>query len=306
MKTLGLATAVASLADDHDMSLLLAACQKIGFVVEVCAWDDPTIDWSRYDHVVLRSTWDYPKRLPQFLGWCERVSAVTDLINPLPVVRWSLDKHYLADLSSYGVPVVASRFIDPSMTPLPVLREFLAMHPPIDEMVVKPTIGAYSKDVKRFSRAQESEIVMHIARLLGENCSVILQPYLASIDSDGETNLIYFDQVYSHAIRKSALLMQDGTVNAPTYDFRTARVADEDERAVARAAIDAASAHLSLGKPLPYARVDLIRCDDGKPQVLELEIFEPSLSLPLADGSAERFAQVLADLPIPDKLTSHL
>jgi O-ureido-D-serine cyclo-ligase len=297
MNTLAFVTAVTSLPNDHDMPLLLASCQTLGLAAEVCAWHDPAIDWSRYDAVVLRSPWDYSERLLEFLAWCERITAVTHLFNPLSVVRWSIDKHYLADLATHGVPVVPSRFVEPGAMPLPALREFLAAYPQTEEFVVKPTVGCYSKDVQRYTRTRESEATEHIARLLGESCGVILQPYLASIDRDGETNLIYFDGVYSHAIRKSALLMQDGTVNAPTYEFRAARVADEDERAVALAVLDAAAAHLGLERPLLYARVDLIRDNNGKPQLLELEISEPSLSLPFAEGSAMRFAQVLAELP---------
>jgi O-ureido-D-serine cyclo-ligase len=88
--------------------------------------------------------------------------------------------------------------------------------------------------------------------------------------------------------------MQDGTVNAPTYDFRTARDADDDERIVALATLDAAAAHFGLDRPLLYARVDLIRDNNGDPQLLELEIAEPSLSLPFAEAGAMRFAEVLA------------
>jgi O-ureido-D-serine cyclo-ligase len=140
----------------------------------------------------------------------------------------------------------------------------------------------------------EAEAVGHMSRLVEKGGHVIVQPYFDSVDRDGETDLIYFDRRYSHAIRKSAMLMQDGTVNVPTLEFRKARVADEDERAVASAALDAAVTHLGLDRPLLYGRVDLIRDDDGRPVVLELDICEPSLNLPFGEGSAMRFAQVLA------------
>jgi O-ureido-D-serine cyclo-ligase len=221
------------------------------------------------------------------------------------VVRWSLDKHYLVDLSSCGVPVVDSTFVEPNMDPDPILRTFLAEHPRLRDFVAKPAVGAYSKDVKRYTRGQASEALSHISMLLNENCAVILQPYLPSIDHDGETNLIYFDQVYSHAIRKGALLQEDGTVNPPTYAFRTAREPAAEELATAQAAIDAASAHLSLRHPLHYARVDLIRGENGEPRILELELFEPSLSLPLADGSADRFARALSRLRRPERDMIH-
>ena len=296
MSTLALATSATDLPNDDDMPLLLAACQTLGLAVEVCAWDDPAIDWSRYNYVVLRSTWNYTECRLAFLAWCERVAAVTHLVNPLSVVQWATDKHYLADLAMRGVPVVPSRFVEPGAMPLPELREFLATYPQTEEFVVKPTVGSYSKNVKRYTRIQESEATKHIAHLLRDGYSVILQPYLASVDHDGETDLIYFDRVYSHAIHKSALLMSDGTVNGPTAEFRAARVADEDERAVALAVLDATAAYLNLKRPLLYARVDLIRANAGKPQLLELDICEPSLSLSFAAGSAMRFAQLLAKL----------
>ncbi|HEX2144333.1 MAG TPA: hypothetical protein VHG10_07490 [Glycomyces sp.] len=88
--------------------------------------------------------------LPQFLDWCERTAAMTDLLNPLPVVKWSLDKRYLADLDAAGVPIVPSSFIAPGTDPLPVLRAFLDAHPQATEIVVKPNVGAYSRDVRRF------------------------------------------------------------------------------------------------------------------------------------------------------------
>lgn len=288
-------TDVDSLPIDYDMPLLLDACRTIGLHTEVHSWDDPGVDWSRFAAVLLRSPWTYVDRLPEFLSWCARTDAVTCLLNPLPVVRWSLDKHYLADLARYDVPVVSSTFVAPGADPVRAVRDFLAAHPGTGEVVVKPTVGAYSKNVQRFARPEETEAAHHLAGLLRAGCHVILQPYLDLIDRYGETDLIYFNGVYSHAIRKNALLMPDGTTNEPTLDCRTARDADEAERAVASAVLDAAAAHLGLDQPLLYGRVDLIRGDDGSPVVLEMEFCEPSLSLPFAEGGALRFAHALAD-----------
>ncbi|PHM38493.1 ATP-grasp domain-containing protein [Xenorhabdus innexi] len=294
MNTVALITDEASLSEDYDMPLLLEACRTIGLGAEVCSWKDPTIDWSHFDAVLLRSPWSYVSHLPEFLAWCERISALTELFNPLSAVRWNLDKFYLADLAAYGVPVVPSRFISPGMNILLSLREFLAEHPEAEEIVIKPTVGAYSKDVQRYKRQEENKSVEHITYLTEKGCHVILQPYLESVDSDGETNLTYFDGVYSHAIRKGALLMSDGTVNFPLQEFRRAREAGEDERAVASFALDTAVRHMGLEGALLYGRVDLVRSKDGNPIVLEIEICEPSLNLPFAEGSAMRFAQALA------------
>ncbi|MEV6833750.1 hypothetical protein AB0N17_04385 [Streptomyces sp. NPDC051133] len=290
---LALVTDETSIAIDYDMPLLLDALQEAGVEAEICSWRDPDIAWDRFDAVLLRSPWSYTDRLQEFLDWCEYVSDVTSLFNPLPVVRWNLDKHYLADLAAAGVPVVPSGFVAPGADPEAALRAFLAGHDQAAEIVVKPTIGAYSRHVRRFARTQLPQAAAYLAELLGEGRHVILQPYLDAIDTHGEGDLIHFAGTYSHAIRKHALLLADGTVKEPTQDARSAREATDDERAVAAAALDAAAAHLELREPLLYGRVDLIRGTDGKPLVLELELCEPSLSMPFAPASATRFARAI-------------
>ncbi len=296
MKTIALVTATSALANDYDMPPLISACQARQIGVEVHSWDDQYTDWSRFGAVVLRSPWDYAERLSDFLAWCERVTAVTRLLNPLSAVRWSLDKHYLKDLERLNVPVVPSCFIESIGSAEIKFSAFEETFYNTTDFVVKPTVGCYSQGVQRFSRLQRDEALLHIEHLLRGGAVVLLQPYLKSIDEHGETNLIYFDGNYSHAIRKEALLLRDGTVNVPTFNFRAAREADFAERQVAEAALAAVMHHLNLDRPLLYARVDLIRNDMGTPVVLELEIAEPSLSLPLSSGGAGRFADVLDKL----------
>lgn len=294
MKTIALVTGATSLPNDYDMPLLLDACHEIGLKAEICDWEDPAVNWSGFDGALLRSPWNYVERPAAFLQWCERVTTQTPLFNSLGAARWGLNKRYLADLQLLGVPIVPTGFVESGKDSRRVLREFLSAHPEAKEIVIKPTVGAYSKDVQRFARVLESDAVSYVDQLLGNGHQVILQPYLESIDSNGETNLAYFDGVYSHAIRKSSMLMADGAVKVPTQDLRMARAADAQERAVATAALQAAATHLGLDRPLLYGRVDLIRGNDDQPLVLELEICEPSLNLPFAEGSAMRFAQAIA------------
>lgn len=297
MKTLALVTSRGSLPIDVDMPLLLKACQTVGLQAQVCDWEDPQVSWGHFDAAVLRSPWNYVEDLPAFLAWCDRVAQRTRLFNPPEVSRWSLDKRYLADLSRLGVPVVPTEFLTPDLpeqASLAALQAFMARHPKSGEFVIKPTVGAYSRDVQRFPRSAAHQAHRYIVRLQQRGCHVMLQPYLSAIDRDGETNLAFFDGHYSHAIRKSAMLMADGTVHVPTQDLRQARQADAQEQAVAGQALAAAARHLQLQAPLLYARVDLIRDQQGQPRVLELELCEPSLNLPFSDGSALRFAQAIA------------
>ncbi len=300
MSSIALVTAIAALGQDADLAPLLDACAAQGLRAEIRAWDDPSVAWGRYDAVLLRSPWDYTERLDEFLGWCDRVHAQARLLNPLAVVRWNCDKHYLADLAARGVPVVPCAFVEPDMDPLPALQEFLAAHPQAEEFVVKPAVSAGSRDTQRYARAQEFAAANHVARLLDQGRSVLLQPYLASVDRDGETALIHFNGGFSHAIRKGAMLQREDALELRATERIAPRQPGQDERTVALHALNAAGARLDLEEPLAYARVDLIRDSDGQPQLLELELCEPSLFFAHAQGSAERFAQVLRELLATD------
>ncbi len=295
MPRIAITSAIAATGRDDDQIPLLAACANAGFDAQVVAWDDPTVSWARYDVVLLRSTWDYTERLAPFLAWCQRMSRVTTLLNPWPVLRWNTDKHYLADLAQAGVPIVPSTFVETSHEPLPALHAFCAAYPGSDEFVVKPAVGAGSRDTQRYARDQEFAAANHIGRLLDAGRSVLLQPYLTSVDHDGETALMYFDGHFSHAIRKGPLLRKDNGATDALFapEAITARVPGDDERDLAERVLAAMTKTLGLASPLAYARIDLIRDASGTPCLLELELCEPSLFFAHGKGSAACFVDAL-------------
>jgi O-ureido-D-serine cyclo-ligase len=66
---IALVTAVAAFALDEDLAPLQQALHAAGVDAPIVAWDDMTVSWRRFDAAVLRSTWDYTERLPEFLDW---------------------------------------------------------------------------------------------------------------------------------------------------------------------------------------------------------------------------------------------
>jgi len=283
--TIALVTAVAARDVDEDLSPLESALRNAGADVTIAEWDRPH-DWSRFDIALLRSTWDYPQRLTEFLDWAEAVSQATKLLNPLPVVKWNFDKHYLSDLAEKAVPTVLTKFVDPGESPDRQITELLSQ-PDIGEFVVKPAVGGGSRDAQRFGREEKEDAARHAQRMLNERRSVLLQPYLSKVDQVGETALLYFEGEFSHAIRKGPLLKrkEGPTTELFAKETITARAPDAAELRVGAQALQAAPFETPL-----YARVDLIRDQHGEPVVLELELIEPSLFFPFAAGSAERFA----------------
>lgn len=287
---IALVTAIAAFSLDEDLAPLQHALNVAGVAAPILAWDDNTVSWSRFDAVLLRSPWDYTERLDEFLAWAERVDRQTVLLNPLSVIRRNTDKHYLAELARLGLAVVPSVFVEPGADVALALAGFLDQFTDAAEFVVKPAVGAGSRDAQRYGRHQDDAAGSHVARLLAEQRSVLLQPYLGSVDTDGETALLYFNGVFSHAIRKGPLLQRDEGPTRALFapEKISAREPGQDELALA----DAVLAALPEA-PLAYARVDLIRAADGSPRLLELELTEPSLFLLYADGAADRFAASL-------------
>jgi glutathione synthase/RimK-type ligase-like ATP-grasp enzyme len=278
---IALATAVAAFALDEDLPPLLEALRARGHRADAVAWDDPTVSWSRFDLVLLRSTWNYTERPRAFLRWCETVAATTRLLNPPALVRWNTDKRYLADLSKAGVPVIPAHVLAPGDDP--------AAFPAHAEFVVKPCIGAGSRDTQRYTAPNRAAAVAHAKRLLDAGRHVLVQPYLDAVDTDGETALLFFAGRYSHAIRKGPLLARDGDATSALFapEAITPREPSSAEIEVAHRALSA----IPGGAPL-YARVDLLPSPDG-PQLLELELTEPSLFFEQAPGSAERFVAAI-------------
>jgi glutathione synthase/RimK-type ligase-like ATP-grasp enzyme len=284
-----LVTARAARGLDEDMPPLEAALAALGAQAEVADWDDSAVEWQRFDCALLRSAWDYAERHAKFLAWTQRVARLTRLVNPEGVVRWNTDKHYLRDLARAGAPVVATRFVEPGEDPASALEEFLAGERS-PEFVVKPAVGAGSRDARRHARGARAAARAHIGALLAAGRSVLLQPYLERIDRDGETALMYFEGRFSHAVRKGPLLPAGAASTTALFapEEITARAPAPDELESADRVLRA----LPFPAPL-YARIDLIRDGKGSPVLLELELTEPSLFFGHAPGAAARLAQAL-------------
>lgn len=267
---------------DPDDRLLLPELAARGIAVDIVAWDAPGADWSAYALAVLRNPWDYPPRRDEFVAWAR---SVPRLANPGEVVQWNTHKGYLRDLAAAGVPVVPTGWLEPGD----------AFEAPAGSYVLKPAVSAGSKDTGLYREGDEALAAAHARRLLEQGRTVMVQPYLASVDSAGETTLLYFadrDGVprFSHAARKGPMLTGPDTGVDSLYvpEVITSRAPSAAELAVADAAVAAAPGGLL------YARVDLLPGDDGAPVVVELELTEPSCFLGTADGAAARFAEGIA------------
>ena len=145
---IGIATCLNIPEQDVDEDLILEAFERRGHEVHLVAWDDPTVDWSDFDSVIVRSTWNYPDFADQFADWIRRVSEATTLLNPGEIMISNMNKRYLIDLASRGIKVVPTQWINSSNSS--ELSKILT-----DKSVIKPAIGAGSMDTRFFAPAAE-------------------------------------------------------------------------------------------------------------------------------------------------------
>jgi glutathione synthase/RimK-type ligase-like ATP-grasp enzyme len=298
---IALATSSALPELEVDDRTLVPALAERGITAEPVVWDDPAVDWSVYDLVLIRSTWDYTARPAEFLAWTRTVESVSRLVNPAAAVAWNVDKQYQRALESAGLPIIPTIWLDPE-------RNFdsRAIHtrfPAFGDFVIKPTISTGSRDTGRYNAGETPSralAITHAKSLLTSGRHVMVQRYLKQVDAVGETARVFIDGQFSHAVRKAPQLegpfrAGDAETDTVKHEVMTAREASAEELAVAQRVVAALPELVDgLDGPLLYARVDLVPDDAGHPVVLELALTEPSFFFSLAEGSVDRFADAIA------------
>ena len=270
---------------DEDWPLFERALGDLGLDPAHLSWDDPDVDWSSFDIVVVRSTWDSVDRPTEYLAWARQVAAVTNLENALAAIEWTLDKHYLADLLSAGVGIVPTEWVAPGQ----------AWDPLSVEYVVKPSISAAGRDTARYQPGEEPRSRPHVERLHAAGHTAMIQPYVASVDDRGELKVVFIDGALSHAFRVGPLLEPGLAAPERPWEKEVWR-RDEEPDALERSAAEAAMAAVAdkLCGPTLYCRVDLVSGPANDQLVMEIELIDPALGFPAAPAGAGHLAAAVA------------
>jgi len=282
--------AIATCADYADLKvddeLLQQALEERGCEARAVIWDEGGIDWSGFDLCLVRSTWDYHEKHREFLAWARRVEAAAALRNPADLIAWNSEKTYLRQLAEAGVRIVPTVWVDRDGGA--DLEEILVAEG-WDEAVVKPTVDLGARNLHRV-RIGEDSTALGLA--LEQSNEAMVQPFLPSLEGQGELSLIYIDGELTHAVRK---LPARGDFRVQSIWGGTVERAEPAPHEVELAE----RALTQLDKPPLYARVDLVAGLDGEPRLIELELIEPNLYLiqhPPAAGALADAALLRVDV----------
>jgi len=270
-------------ASETDDDRLREALRERGADAVPAVWDEEGVDWSGFDICLVRSTWDYHEKHGRFLDWTRAVEAVTALRNPAATIAWNSNKTYLRKLGEQGVRTVPTAWVGRGAE---ADLEAVLAERGWDRAVVKPVVDLGARNLRRVQRGEGSTALAAVLR----HHDAMVQPFLPSLESQGELSLIFIAGKFSHAVRKRPAKgdfrvqsLWGGTVEAAEADAPQMELAEQ--------------ALTQLDEAPLYARVDLVIGLDSEPCLIELELIEPNLYLDTDPNAAARVAKaVLSEL----------
>ncbi len=247
-------------AFEHDDTLaaLRPPLASKGWSLIDIAWDDPAVFSSGFDAAVIGTTWDYWDRAEDFLATLAKIETQMPLFNGANIVRWNIQKTYLRDLEKRGARLIPTLWID-RVDEAAARAAFDTLN--ADTLVFKRQIGAGAHGQHKLRRGEPVPDMPH---------AMMVQPFLPMIQTEGEFSFLFIDGAFSHALIKTA----------KAGDYRIQSSYGGTNRKIDPSAEDLASARMiidTLEEPLLYARVDMLRGEDGELYLMELEIIEPYL-----------------------------
>ncbi len=268
-------------------TLVTAALEKRGLNVTRKSWDDPEFKWHNTRHVIVRTPWDYFSRYDEFGPWLDRTSKVTNFINPVKTILWNIDKHYMLDLDEEGINMPATVFVEPRPPGSDDDRSLaeIARETGWDEFILKPAISGGAWHTYRVNKDTIAEHEEIFKELITDK-SMLLQEYQKSITSDGEVSYMVLGGKFTHAILKKA---KEGDYRVQAVHGGTIEKYEPTDEE-----IDFAEEVISkCREDIVYARVDVLRDNENKLSLCELEVFEPELWFRTHPSAVEVFADAV-------------
>jgi glutathione synthase/RimK-type ligase-like ATP-grasp enzyme len=264
---------------------LLDFLKAKGYQITKEIWNDDTVKWENYDLVILKSPWDYFDLIEDFYAWLAKLEKLkVRLLNPIEIVKWNADKHYLQEIEKAGLKVTPSAFIvKGDQINLHTYFKLFNTH----QLIVKPCVSGGSKNTFKVTAANVDEITSSLTQLILEE-DFIVQPFLKEIEEHGEWSFLFFNGKFSHAILKKA---KEGDFRVQASFGGTVHLKDAPSDYLNNAQLYINQ----FAKGCLYARVDGTIIN-GEFYLMELELIEPFLFLSQHPSSLPNYFEALQQL----------
>ena len=174
---------------------LRAALETAGVTATPTPWTahvEHCDDLQRFPLVLPLLVWGYHHDHARWLRACRTwADAALPLANPAAVLGWNSDKRYLEWLGQRGVAIPPTTWTR-RVTPRQLDEVFDATG--AAELIVKPTVSGGAWKTQRLRRGD----------VLDEapDSEAMIQPYLSTIETEGETSMLFFGGRLSHVVNK--------------------------------------------------------------------------------------------------------
>ncbi|HYC74871.1 transporter [Brevundimonas sp.] len=232
---------------------------------------------SGYPLVLPLIVWGYHRDHGRWLQACATwVEAGVRMFNPPSVIGWNSDKAYLGRLADQGVAIPPTVWVE-GVDQADVDAAFVRFGTEV--IIVKPRVSGGAWKTLRLSRGE---------RLAdAPEGPAMIQPYLPSIETEGETSLLFFGGRLSHAVNKRPVA---GEFRIQVqFGGQYAALAEPPAGALALAEKTLAA----IDEDLLYARIDMAQGPDGGWLLMEAELIEPDFYLGSAPEGGHRFAEAV-------------
>ena len=272
-----------NVANEDDTLLSFLKSKGLNITKEI--WNDSKVKWEDYHLVILKSPWDYFDLIEDFYAWLADIKdKKIRLLNPIDIVKWNADKHYLQEIEKAGLKITPSIFIVKG-DEINLMSYFKLFN--TDTFVIKPCVSGGAKNTFKVAASNINEITLTITQLI-KNEDIIIQPFLREIEEDGEWSFLFFNGKFSHAILKKSKegdfrvqAIFGGTVNPqdpPLHYLNSAQLYVDQ-----------------FAQNCLYARVDGTIIN-GEFYLMELELIEPFLFLADHEDSLTNYYEALKQL----------
>jgi glutathione synthase/RimK-type ligase-like ATP-grasp enzyme len=266
-------------------TILLNAFKKNGLKAVRTYWDNPEFDFADTEISLFRTIWDYFHRFDEFSVWLKDTEHKTRFINPPELLYQNIDKHYLIDLFAKGINIPPTIIIEKGdqRSLIEVFQESTFC-----DAILKPAVSGAGRHTYKVSKPVIADHEAVFKQLI-QHETMLLQEYQKNITIYGEVAIIMFNGRFSHAVLKTA----------KTGEFR---VQDDFGGTVklynpTNEEINFAEQVLSVCSPLPlYTRVDIIKDNNNKPALGELELIEPELWFRFHEPASEMIVDAIKSI----------
>ena len=270
----------------NEDEMLLQLFSKHHHQVTLKVWDDPSVDWTSYDIIIIKSTWDYfIGKIEKFYQWLRFIKEKNiPCLNHPDLIKWNADKHYLLDIQSAGLNIVPSIIIEKNnlFYADDAFQKFKA-----DELIVKPTISGGAMNTLRLNKNNAKDHEAQINDWLKEQ-AYLIQPLKKEVIKQGEWSFLFFNGQFSHHLLKVAKEGEfriqhffGGKIISPDFDRNIINIAQEYVNKFATNSL--------------YARVDGVITENGF-ELMELELIEPYMFFFTNEQSLENYYNAFEQL----------